>query len=147
MALNPLTQALQEVRLANTTGYTSYRLSFSAVKGGGETLMQIGEVELLGVADPNSVPTILTAPVNTTANEGGTATFSVTAVGPWNAQLPMVQCDCGRTGHPLAWANCDRRLVLANVTAAMNGNTYRVVVSNPVQEASPARRRPDPARN
>lgn len=127
--VNPLTQNLQEVRISNTSGYTTYRMSFSSVKGATETLTQIGEVELLGVADPNSAPTVVSAPVNTVANEGGTATFSVTAVGPGTLGYQWYDVTWGDPGTPVAGQN-GPTMVLSAITAAMNGNLYRVVVSN-----------------
>mgnify|MGYP005840337849 CR=1 FL=1 len=130
LPLDPLTQNLQEVHIPNTAGYTSYRVSFSAVKGSGDALMQIGEVELLGVLDPNAVPTVVTAPVSTTANEGATATFSVTAIGPGTLSYQWYNVTAGDPGTPLAGKTA-ATLSLPNVTAAMNGNAYRVVVSNP----------------
>lgn len=130
LALDPLTQNLQEVRLANTAGYTSYRVSFSAVKGTGDALMQIGEVELLGVLNPSAIPTIVTAPVNTTVNEGATATFSVTAIGPGTLSYQWYDVTAGDPGTLLAGKTA-ATLALPNVTTAMNGNAYRVVVSNP----------------
>lgn len=128
LALDPLNQNIQEVRLANTTGYTSYRLSFSSVKGN-TTLMQIGEVELLGVTNPNSVPTIVQAPVDTTVNENTTATFSVTAVGPGTLSYQWYNVTAGDPGTLLG-GQTTATLTLPGVTAAMNGNKYRVVVTS-----------------
>jgi hypothetical protein len=49
LALDPLTQQLQEVDFANTAGYTTYRLTFTNVKNNANVnSMQIGEIELLG---------------------------------------------------------------------------------------------------
>ena len=57
-ALNPLTQYLQEVRFANATGYTSYRVSWATIRdNAGTPLTQLGEVELLGVRSPQAPPT------------------------------------------------------------------------------------------
>ena len=128
LVLNPLTQALKEVHFANTAGYTSYRLSFATVKGN-ESAMQLGEVELLGLPDPNAVPTIVTPPVSIIANENSTVKFSVTAVGPGTIGYQWVNVTAGDPGTPLAGENSST-LTLANVTSAMSGNIYRVVVTN-----------------
>jgi hypothetical protein len=128
LALNPLTQFLQEVRINNNVGYTSYRLSFTAVKGG-VNLVQIGEVELLGLPDPASLPTVVVPPANVTANEGSTARFTVTATGPGALAYQWYDVTAGDPGTPVA-GQTTATLVLPNVTPAMNGNLYRVVVNN-----------------
>jgi len=135
--INPLTQNLQEIRFVNTASYTSYRVSFATVKGASEALLQIGEVELLGVANPQSVPTVVVPPANTTVNEGTTATFSVTAFGVGTLNYTWYDVTGGEPGTQVG-GNAPT-LTLANVTAAMNGNTYRVVVANAYgATASPA---------
>ena len=40
----------------NTDAYTSYRLLFPTVRGTGQNSMQIGEVQFLGILDPNAPP-------------------------------------------------------------------------------------------
>ena len=81
-ALNPLTQYVQEVRFANATGYTSYRVSFATIRdNAGTSLMQIGEVELLGVRQPQA-PFITLEPVpSAKVFVGASPTFIVAADG------------------------------------------------------------------
>jgi hypothetical protein len=69
-ALNPLTQFIQEVRFANSAGYTHYRLSVNNVRNNaGENNMQIGEIEFLGIANPNPPPSFTIVPTDVAANE------------------------------------------------------------------------------
>jgi len=57
--INPATQFNQLVGFANTTPYSSYRVTFPTLKNAGTAnSMQIGEVELLGSAFVCPVPTI-----------------------------------------------------------------------------------------
>jgi len=128
LALNPFGQVIREARFANTAGYTKYRVSFSATKAA-STLLQIGEVELLGVVDPNAVPTVLVAPANTSVNEGTTARFTVSAIGPGTIGYKWYDVTAGDPGTLLPGQN-SATLSLPAVTAAMNGNTYRVAVTN-----------------
>ena len=128
LALNPFTLPMQEVRFANTTGYTKYRVSSTATKSP-TSMMQIGEVELLGMVDSNSVPTIMVAPVSTSANEGASATFSVTAIGPGPLGYRWYDVTSGDPGTVIPGQNT-ATLTLTGITAAMNGNTYRVAVTN-----------------
>ena len=96
-------------------------------------MLQIGEVELLGVVDPNSVPTVLVPPGNTTVNEGGTATFSVTTVGPGTIGYLWYNVTAGEPGT-LVPGQHTATLTLTGITAAMSGNTYRVVVTKSVRQ-------------
>lgn len=128
LALNPFTLPMLEVRITNTSGYTKYRVSSATTKAA-TSMMQIGEVELLGVVDPNSVPTVLVAPVNTSANEGAKATFSVTAIGPGTLGYRWYDVTAGDPGTVIPGQNT-ATLTLTGVTATMNGNTYRVAVTN-----------------
>jgi hypothetical protein len=53
-AVSPTNQFLQQVLFANTTAYTSYRLTFTNVKNAATAnSMQIGEVEFLGSSGPS----------------------------------------------------------------------------------------------
>jgi hypothetical protein len=50
-AIDPLTATMQEIRFANSQGYTSYRLTFAHTKDdSSSSSMSVGEIELLGVA-------------------------------------------------------------------------------------------------
>jgi hypothetical protein len=142
LALNPINQFIAEVHFANAAAYTKYRLSFSTVKGA-TYMMQIGEVEILGLPATNAAPTVLGPPTNTTANEGGTATFSVTAGGPGTIGYRWYNVTAGEPGT-LIPGQLTATLTLTGITAAMSGNTYRVVVTNQFGSAAPSPALPNP---
>jgi len=130
-ALAPLTQNLREVRFVNTAGYSYYRLSFNNVKDNtGSSSMQIAEIEFLGVVNPNPPPSFTIAPSNVSANEGTTATFHSLAVGPAPITYQWYDVTFGDPGVLLG-GQVNPDLSLPNVTTAQNGNTYRVVATNP----------------
>ncbi len=52
MGLDPIRQSVQQVLFNNTKAYASYRLSFSSIRTSSASMVQIGEVELLGVPLP-----------------------------------------------------------------------------------------------
>lgn len=78
--IDPLVHALKQVRFANTTGYTAYRWYTTLVKGN-ETLMQIAEVELLGVQDASPIPIFTQQPAGVRAFEGTSAALTAAASG------------------------------------------------------------------
>ena len=81
LALDPLTQPIRQLRFNNTTSYSSYRWYTTRVKGA-DALMQIGEIEFLGVvdtSDPTPFFTIQPTPVN--AIDGLNAFFGAFAEG------------------------------------------------------------------
>lgn len=58
LPLSPVTQGVREIRLNNTTAYTSYRVSFNTVKGNIH-MMQLAEMEFLGrIADISGPPVV-----------------------------------------------------------------------------------------
>ena len=130
LALDPLTQNLQEVHFANTAGYTYYRMTFNTTRDANSTLMQIGELELLGVLNPNSPPFFTVIPANTTANEGTTATIFSQATGAGPITYQWYDVTGGEPGVALA-GQTSPNLVLPSVTTSQNGNSYRVVATNP----------------
>lgn len=80
LALDPLTQSIRQVRFVNTNGFTAYRWFLTRVKGNA-SLMQIGEVELLGIQDLSGVPNFITPPASKSAYVNGSVTFDVTVGG------------------------------------------------------------------
>jgi len=130
-ALAPLTHNLQEVRFSNTAGYSYYRLSFNNVKNdAGESGMQIGEVEFLGVLNPNPPPTFTISPTDVSANEGTTATFTSLATGPGPITYQWYDVTGGDPGTLLS-GETNPNLALSSVTPGQSGNRYRVVATNP----------------
>ncbi|HYG24758.1 MAG TPA: hypothetical protein VEH04_18460 [Verrucomicrobiae bacterium] len=127
--VNPLTQNIQEVRFANAAGYSYYRLTLNTTKENG-TLMQIGEVEFLGVVNPNSPPNFVVSPTNTMGNEGASATFYSTAVGPGPITYQWYNVTAGEPGVAIG-GQTGQNLTLNGLTLAQNGTMYRVVATNP----------------
>jgi hypothetical protein len=80
LALDPLSQNLAQVRFENANGYTMYRWYTTRLKPTTDR-MQIGEVELLGVADTSGKPAFTTHPASQVVYVGSPATFTATASG------------------------------------------------------------------
>jgi len=80
LALDPLNQVIAQVRFSNANGYTLYRWYTTEVKAS-SSQMQIGEVELLGVADTSGKPTFNLHPASRVAFNGSTALFTAVASG------------------------------------------------------------------
>jgi hypothetical protein len=81
LGLDPLTQNIRQLRFNNTNNYSSYRWYTTRVKGATD-LMQIGEIEFLGVvdtADPS--PFFVTQPTSVVAFNGSSASFNAFASG------------------------------------------------------------------
>lgn len=101
-APDPLTQFVQEVRFPNANGYSTYRLTFSNYKGGpGQGSMQVGEIELLGVATnmlSAVVPTIAKAYQGTTLAINATVVGVPTPTVRWQKQIGSVFTDLADGG-------------------------------------------------
>ncbi|HTI99344.1 MAG TPA: hypothetical protein VL527_10720 [Dongiaceae bacterium] len=130
-AINPLTQNVQELHFANSAGYNFYRVTFNTVKDAANAnSMQIGEIELLGAANPNPPPNFTVSPTDVAANEGTTATFTSLAVGAAPLTYQWYDVTAGDPGTLLP-GKTGANLQLASVTQAQNGSRYRVVATNP----------------
>ena len=128
---NPLTHNMQEVHFVNTAGYNYYRVSFNNVKDdANNNIMQVGELDLLGIVNPNPPPTFTISPSNVSANEGTTATFTSLATGPAPLTYQWYDVSAGDPGTLLV-GQTNPNLNLASVTAGQSGNSYRVVATNP----------------
>ncbi|MEO7678651.1 MAG: immunoglobulin domain-containing protein [Verrucomicrobiota bacterium] len=101
LALDPLTQSIRQVRFANTNGYANYRWYTTRIKGSAN-LMQIGEVELLGVVDSSGFPSFVTPPTSLQAYVGSSANFSVTVNG---TPTPSVLWKKGTNGNYVTLVN------------------------------------------
>lgn len=133
LALDPLAQNIQQVLFANTMGFSVYKLSFATVKVASANAMQIGEVELLGVADTSGYPTITRQPTNVTVYVGANAQFVVAASGTpaptyqWRKLVGGVMTDIAGATSPT--------LSLSTV-AFSDATQYSVLVKNSVGEIS-----------
>ena len=125
-ALNPYTQALQEIRLSNANGYTSYRWSVNNTRDNPSASgMQIGEIELLGVQ--SQTPPIITLEplVSVTNYVGGNPTFITRAIGfPTNLTYQW-----SRNGSAIPGAT-KSSYTKPNVQLTDSGSTYAALISN-----------------
>lgn len=78
--IDPLTQNIIQVRFPNNNGYSQYRWYCTRVKGS-TSMMQIGEVELLGVIDTSGKPTFVTQPASQVVFNGTSASFATVVSG------------------------------------------------------------------
>jgi hypothetical protein len=126
LALNPLTQAMQEVRLNNNAGFTSYRVTFSNVRNNTTAnSMQIAEVELLGGYTP-APPIITLHPLGSIkAYAGSSPVLNAAASGPPTLAYQWYQ------GANLISGATDASLKISNVQFGDSGKTFFLRVSNP----------------
>jgi hypothetical protein len=112
--LDPINQNIVQIRFNNTSGYTTYRWSVWNVKNNGTAnSMQVGEVELLGVADTSGKPTFTTQPVNTTAYSESALALSAAANG---TPAPSLRWQKGTNGVYVALTDGGR------ITGSQTGN-------------------------
>jgi Concanavalin A-like lectin/glucanases superfamily/Immunoglobulin domain len=126
-AVNITNQILQEVTFANTSGYTTYRLSAANIRNNSAPTygMQIGEVQILGTLTPIA-PIIAQQPAtNATLFAGSTLAASVAPSGatPYTFQWYY-------NGSTKVTGGTNATLVMPNLQLA-NSGTYSCIVSNP----------------
>lgn len=126
--INSSNDVLEEVDFSNPTAYYLYAAYFTNVAGGASATagLEFAELQLLGVAAP-AAPVILTAPVSpaSTVQAGGSATFSVTALGVGDSY----QWYEGSINDPIPGAT-NATLTVSNLTTSLSGVGYFCVVSN-----------------
>ena len=143
---DPLAAFVKEVSFPNTTGYTSYRLTFSHLKGG-DTFgsFQLGEVELLGVT--TNLPVIVTVPSEAKAYDGTALQIAATVSGTpapnsrWQKQVASVFTDLSDGGtisgsqtatltiNPATFSDAGNfRLIATNSLAAVTSAVVRVTI-------------------
>jgi hypothetical protein len=100
---DPLVDFVREVSFENTSGYTSYRLTFSHLKGGDSSgSFQLGEVELLGVT--TNLPLLVEVPSTGKAFNGTALSIAATVSGTpapnsrWQKQIANVFTDLSDGG-------------------------------------------------
>jgi len=130
-APDPLTQFVQEVRFANNKGFSTYRLTFSRYKGGvNQGSMQLGEIELLGVATnilSVVVPQTVKAYLSSTLNIAATAVGSPTPTTRWQKQISGVFTDLA-DGGTISGSHTDNLTI--NPTVYADSGAYRAIASN-----------------
>lgn len=139
-APDPLVAFVTEVHFPNTTGYTSYRLTFSHLKGG-DTFgsFQLGEVELLGVT--TNLPIILSVPSTAKAYNGTTLTIAATVSGTpapssrWQKQIASVYTDLSDGG---TISGSHTATLTINPAAFSDAGNYRLIATNSVAAVTSA---------
>lgn len=125
-AISPTNQYVAEALFANSTAYTTYRLSFSNVKGGTNTTgVQFAEVEFLGVVS-HVTPTIYQQPPAThNVYVGGTLALTAIAHG-----APTLNYQWYVNSSPILNAT-NSTLVVSNIQMTDSGKAYACKVTNP----------------
>ncbi len=129
-ALNPLTQAVQEIRFPNTTGYLMYRWSCLNVKDNATAnSMQIGEIEFLGVQTPTPPVIVRQSDPTVKAYVGSSPTFFVEVTGyPTDFGYQWYR-DNGSGPIALTGATAST-YTLANVQLTDSGAIFSCVITN-----------------
>jgi hypothetical protein len=77
---DPLASFVREVSFPNTNGYTTYRVTFSHLKGGDNFgQFQLGELELLGVT--TNLPLLVSTPATAKAYQGNSLSIAANVTG------------------------------------------------------------------
>lgn len=123
-APNPLTQAVQQIDFySNNNSYSTYRVTFPTAQTPSLGLVQIGEIEILGI---NVAPPTLSVqpPANLTVFAGASPTFTVSAAGASPLQYQWYSNNVAIPG-----AN-NPSFTLAHATLSNSGNHFYCVVQN-----------------
>jgi hypothetical protein len=127
VAPNPLTQAFQELNFySNTVAYTSYRVTFPTVfSTSGNTLAQIGEVEILGQSLNTAPPSIsVQPPAAERVYVGASPKFTVVAGG-----APVLHYQWFSNNVAVAGATT-AAFTLSNAQLGNSGNQFYCNVQN-----------------
>lgn len=131
-APDPLNSFVVEKDFANTNGYTTYRLTFSHLKGG-DTFgsFQIGEFELLGVT--TNLPLVVIAPSTAKAYDGTSVSIAATVTGSpapnsrWQKQVASVFTDLADGG---AISGSHTPTLTINPVHFSDAGNYRIIATN-----------------
>ena len=139
-APNPLSSFVREVSFPNTNGYTSYRLTFTRLKGGAaQGSFQLGEVEFLGVT--TNIPIIVSVPSGAKAFNGSTLSIAASVIGSpnptsrWQKQVGpnFVNLTDGGT-----ISGSQTPTLTINPAAFSDAGNYRIIATNTVTAVTSA---------
>lgn len=129
---NPLTSFVVEKDFPNSNGYTSYRLTFSHLKGGdGFGSFQIAEFELLGVT--TNLPLVVNVPSSAKAYQGTALFINATVTGNpaptsrWQKQAGASFTDLHDGG---TISGSQTATLTINPTAFSDAGNYRIIATN-----------------
>jgi hypothetical protein len=135
---DPIVAVVKEVSFSNTNGYTSYRLTFSHLKGGDAFgSFQLAEFELLGVT--TNLPLIVTAPPSAKAYNGTSVSIAATVTGSpaptsrWQKQVGPNFVNLTDGG---AISGSQTTTLTINPAVFSDAGTYRIFATNTVATAS-----------
>jgi hypothetical protein len=139
-APNPLSSFVREVSFPNTNGFTSYRLTFTQLKGGAsQGSFQLGEVEFLGVT--TNIPIIVSVPAAAKAFNGSFLSIpanvsgSPTPASRWQKQVGpnFVNLTDGGT-----ISGSQTATLSINPVAFSDAGNYRVIATNTITAVTSA---------
>lgn len=137
-APDPLNSFVKEVSFPNTNGYTSYRLTFSHLKGGDSFgSFQLGEFELLGVT--TNLPLLVSAPATAKAYDGGQVTITANVTGSpapnsrWQKQVGAAFTDLHDGG---TISGSQTAALTINPAVFSDAGNYRIIATNTLAAAT-----------
>jgi hypothetical protein len=135
LAIDPLTLNMQQVLFANAVGYSTYRLSFFNIKNNAnQGLMQIGEIEFLGVVDTSlGLPAVSVSSTLANAVIGTPATMNGNAFGNPNPTITWIKKEAGgdvvlANGANISGATTGTLMI--NAVSSADAGLYALVGSN-----------------
>lgn len=131
-APDPLLSFVREVSFPNANGYTTYRLSFTQLKGGaGQGSFQLGELELLGVT--TNLPLIVSVPSSAKAYNGTPVSIAASVTGSpapnsrWQKQVGLAFVNLTDGG---TISGSQTPTLTINPAAFSDAGNYRIIATN-----------------
>jgi hypothetical protein len=129
---DPIAAFVKEVSFSNTNGYTSYRLTFSHLKGGDNFgQFQLAEFELLGVT--TNLPLVVSVPSTAKAYNGTPLTITASVTGSpapnshWQKQVGLAFVNLTDGG---TISGSQTPTLTINPAAFSDATNYRIVATN-----------------
>jgi hypothetical protein len=129
---DPTVAFVKEVYFPNSNGYTTYRLTFSHLKGGDNSgSFQLGELELLGVT--TNLPLVVSVPSTAKAFDGGSVSIAASVTGTpapnsrWQKQISSVFTDLADGG---TISGSHTATLTINPAHFADAGSYRIIATN-----------------
>jgi hypothetical protein len=137
---DPLLSVVKEVSFPNTNGYTSYRLTFSHLKGGDSFgSFQLAEFELLGVT--TNLPVLVTVPPTAKAFNGNPVSIAASVSGTptpnsrWQKQVGPNFVNLADGG---TISGSQTATLTVNPAAFSDAGNYRIIATNTITAVTSA---------